>query len=62
MALHIKIVNKVPAAPTKIPPVSITLLSYKKPPHAAAIPVNEFSNDITTGISAPPIGKTNSIP
>ena len=62
MALHIKMVNKVPAAPTKIPPVNITLLSYKNPPQAAATPVNEFNKEITTGISAPPIGNTKSNP
>ena len=52
----------VPALPTRIPPVSITGLSYKNPPHAAATPVNEFNNEMTTGISAPPIGMTNKIP
>ena len=62
IALHIKMVNKVPAAPTKIPPVSITWLSYKNPPHAAATPVKEFKREITTGISAPPMGKTNNTP
>ena len=62
IALHIKIVSNVPAAPTKIPPVSITLLSYKNPPQAAATPVKELSKEITTGISAPPIGKTNNTP
>src|SRR5215218_4598001 len=62
IALHIKMVSKVPAAPTNIPPVNITLLSYKKPPQAAATPVNELSNEITTGISAPPMGCTNNTP
>ena len=62
MALHINMVSKVPAAPTRIPPVSITLLSYKNPPQAAATPVNELSNEITTGISAPPMGITNNTP
>ena len=62
MALHITMVNNVPAEPTKIPPTNITLLSYKKPPKAAATPVNELSKEITTGISAPPIGNTNNIP
>ena len=47
IALHISMVSKVPAAPTKIPPVNMALLSYKNPPHAAATPVNEFSNEIT---------------
>ncbi|MNT90138.1 hypothetical protein D3C72_2309810 [compost metagenome] len=57
-----RMVSKVPAAPTSIPPVNITWLSYKNPPHAAATPVNELSREITTGISAPPIGKTNKTP
>ena len=52
----------VPAEPTKIPPVSITGLLYKKPPNAAATPVNEFNKEITTGISAPPIGNTKNRP
>ncbi len=58
MASHIANVNMVPAEPTKIPPVSITMFPYKKPPKAAANPVNEFNKEITTGISAPPIGIT----
>ena len=52
----------VPAAPTRIPPVSMALLSYINPPHAAATPVKELSKEITTGISAPPMGSTNNIP
>src|SRR5678815_1308240 len=62
IALHINTVRIVPALPTRIPPVSMTWLSYKNPPQAAAIPVNEFNNEITTGISAPPIGMTNNTP
>ena len=62
IALHIKTVSNVPAAPTRIPPVNITLLSYKNPPHAAATPVNELSREITTGMSAPPIGRTKNTP
>ena len=62
MALHIKMVNNVPAAPTSIPPVSIAWLLYIKPPQAAATPVKELRSDITTGISAPPIGITNKTP
>jgi len=62
MALHITTVRSVPALPTRIPPNSITLLSYKKPPIAAATPVKELSKEITTGISAPPIGITKSTP
>ena len=62
IALHMSMVRMVPAEPTRIPPVSITGLLYKKPPNAAATPVNELSRDITTGISAPPIGITNKMP
>ena len=43
IALHINIVSKYQQLQLRIPPVSITLLSYKKPPHAAATPVNEFN-------------------
>jgi hypothetical protein len=62
MALHIATVRIIPAEPTNIPPTSITILLYKIPVMAAAIPVREFNNEITTGISAPPIGSTNRIP
>ena len=62
IALHMARVRIVPAEPTSIPPVSITWLLYKKPPKAAASPVNELSNEITTGISAPPIGITKNTP
>ena len=55
-------VNMVPAEPTNIPPVSIAMLSYRKPPNMAAIPVKEFNNEITTGMSAPPIESTNKTP
>ena len=33
-------------------------LSSTKPDIAAAVPVNEFSRLMTTGMSAPPIGRT----
>ena len=46
----------------RIPPVSITLLLYKNPPQAAATPVKELSKEITTGISAPPMGRTKNTP
>ena len=39
-----------------------TLLSSSKPVAAAARPVNAFSSEITTGMSAPPIGSTNRTP
>ena len=62
IALHIATVKMIPADPTKIPPTSMTILLYRIPVIAAAIPVNEFNNEITTGISAPPIGITNKTP
>jgi hypothetical protein len=51
-----------PDAPTKDPATISTLLPIIKPVKAAAIPEKEFSKDTTTGISAPPIGKTIMIP
>ena len=39
---------------------SVTLNS--KPVIATAKPVNELSSEMTTGMSAPPIGSTNSTP
>ncbi len=39
-----------------------TLFSSSKPVAAAARPVNAFSSEITTGMSAPPIGSTKRIP
>jgi hypothetical protein len=51
-----------PDAPTKDPATISTLLPIIKPVNAAAIPEKEFSKDTTTGISAPPIGKTIMIP
>ena len=37
-----------------------TLLRSAKPVAAAARPVKELSSEITTGMSAPPIGSTSS--
>ena len=51
-----------PLAPTKEPATIKTLLEIMNPVKAAAIPDREFSNDTTTGMSAPPIGSTNNIP
>ena len=39
-----------------------TGLPITKPAIAAAVPVNEFRRQITTGMSAPPIGRTIVIP
>ena len=51
-----------PDAPTRLPATIKTLLFMMKPVNAAAIPDNEFRRLTTTGMSAPPIGKTNMIP
>ena len=39
-----------------------TLFPSTKPVIAAASPVNELSSEMMTGMSAPPIGSTNSTP
>ena len=51
-----------PLAPTREPATIKTLFNSSKPAKAAAIPEKEFNNEITTGISPPPIGKTKPIP
>ena len=55
-------VSNVPDAPTSMPLTISTLFSSSKPPAATARPVNAFSSEITTGMSAPPIGSTKSTP
>ena len=62
MALHIMKVRIRPAAPTIEPAMISTLFPMTKPVNAAAIPESELRRLTTTGISAPPIGITNSIP
>jgi hypothetical protein len=51
-----------PEAPTREPAIISTELPMINPVNAAAIPDNELSKDTTTGMSAPPIGKTRIIP
>ena len=51
-----------PLAPTSEPATIKTLLTRIKPANAAAIPERELSNDITTGMSPPPIGRTKPTP
>ena len=55
-------VNIRPLAPTNDPATIRTLFDNINPAKAAAIPEKEFNNEITTGISPPPIGSTNPIP
>ena len=51
-----------PEAPTSMPPTISATLSSAMPAAAADSPVKAFSSEITTGMSAPPIGSTNMLP
>src|SRR5690606_17362268 len=62
MASHMIFVRMMPDAPTSAPLTMSTLLPSTNPVIAAAMPENEFSSEMTTGMSAPPIGMTNSTP
>ena len=56
IASAISLVRIAPDAPTRAPAMIRTGLSSTKPAIATAVPVNEFSSEMTTGMSAPPIG------
>ena len=56
MASAMSLVRIAPDAPTSAPAMIRTGLSMTKPAIATAVPVNEFSRLMTTGMSAPPIG------
>ena len=58
IALAIRLVRIEPEAPTIMPATIIALLFSANPAAAADNPVIAFSNEMTTGISAPPIGST----
>ena len=62
IAFAIISVRRVPDAPTSIPATISTVESSTKPVADAASPVNAFSSEMTTGMSAPPIGSTNITP
>ena len=51
-----------PDAPTKHPATIKAVFNKRTPAKAAATPDNEFNNDMTTGISPPPIGNTKANP
>ena len=51
-----------PEAPTSMPPTISAVLSSARPAAAAESPVKALSVEITTGMSAPPIGSTASTP
>ena len=58
MASAISLVRIAPDAPTSAPAMISTGLPITKPAIAAAVPVNELSSEMTTGMSAPPMGST----
>ena len=60
--MAIRLVRMVPDAPTIIPPTISAVLFSAIPVRAADTPVNAFNNEITTGMSAPPIGSTTMFP
>jgi hypothetical protein len=62
IALHMTIERINPEPPSKVPAMISTLLPITIPVAAAARPAYEFSNAITTGISAAPIGNTSRTP
>ncbi len=57
IALLIIRVSRMPDAPTRVPAMISRLLLRVKPEAATASPVNEFSSEMSTGTSAPPIGQ-----
>ncbi len=62
MALHMMLVRISPDAPTKAPLTISALDSMTNPAADAAIPENEFRKEMTTGMSAPPMGSTRTTP
>ena len=62
IAVAMRFVRIVPDAPTIIPATISAVLSSAIPVAAAERPVNAFRSEITTGMSAPPIGRTTALP
>ena len=62
IALHMMTVRMRPEAPTRQPATTSTLLLMTKPAAQAARPEQEFSSEMTTGISPPPMGITAKMP
>ncbi len=56
MALAINCVSSVPAEPTTVPAMIIAALPSTKPSKPTARPVRALYSEITTGMSAPPMG------
>ena len=62
MAFDMSRVRIVPDAPTSVPATISSWLFSVNPAIATASPVYAFSSEITTGMSAPPIGITRATP
>ena len=62
MALLMSRVKMMPEAPTSVPATISRSLSSTKPEAATARPVNELSSEMSTGTSAPPMGRTKITP
>ncbi len=62
MASAMSVVRIVPDAPTIMPPTIRATLSSAMPAAAAESPVRAFSREMTTGMSAPPMGSTTMLP
>ena len=62
IALLITIDRMNPDAPSSAPAMISTLLPIANPVAAEASPAYEFSSEMTTGMSAPPIGSTMKTP
>ena len=60
--MHIIYERIAPEDPTKAPVITKAVFSKVKPIPAAAQPEYEFNIEITTGISAPPIGIISKTP
>ncbi len=58
IASAISLVRMPPDAPTSAPAMIRASFPITKPAIATAVPVNAFSSEITTGMSAPPMGST----
>lgn len=62
MALDMAMDRVTPAAPTSAPATISAMLLIARPDMATAVPVHALSTEMTTGMSAPPIGMTKTRP
>jgi hypothetical protein len=62
IARHMRIERIKPEKPSSVPAMISTLFPRTNPVAAAARPAYEFSSDITTGMSAEPMGITSRTP